>query len=191
MDRSVFTLITFKSGGDHCPWSVTLTWWTVVRRLLLRLHFLLRCNMICNRMYELGPSHSADVMLPCERRKSVPLRWIHLTFYKSFPRKSFPLMWFVYLSDGGRNERADYQSSLLLLCVLDGGAVSGNRAPGPLMRETGVHHLWAEWEKGAKRSLGCSGSDGGKRNVLFPQSQRESDDAAPGREGGRWIGCVT
>lgn len=39
MDRSLYTLITSKSSGDHCPWSVTLTWWTVVRRLLLRLHF--------------------------------------------------------------------------------------------------------------------------------------------------------
>lgn len=37
MDHSVYTLITFKSSGDHCPWSVTL--WTVVRRLLLQLHF--------------------------------------------------------------------------------------------------------------------------------------------------------
>lgn len=190
MDLSAYTLITFKSSGDHCPWYVILTWWTVVRRLLLRLHFYCAATwsvIVCTSLARV----TLQMLCFPVRRISVPLRWIHLTFYKSFPRKSFPLMWFVYLSDGGRKERADYQSSLLLLCVLDGGAVSGNRAPGPLMRETGVHHLWAEWEGGAKRSLGCSGSDGGKRNVLFPQSQRESDDAAPGREGGRWIGCVT
>lgn len=30
------------------------------------------------------------------------------------------------------------------LCVLDGSAVSGNGARGPLVRETGVHPLWAE-----------------------------------------------
>lgn len=83
---------------------------------------------------------------------------------------------------GGKNERADYQSSSLLLCVLDGSPVSANGAQGPLMRETAVH-LCGLNERREPTLFGLFKILWEKRNVLFPHSQRESDDAAWMREG--------
>lgn len=88
----------------------------------------------------------------------------------------------MYHCLSGRNEWADYQSSSLLLCVLDGSPVSVNGARGPLMRDTGVH-LCGLNERGEPTLFGLLEILWEKRNMLFPHSQRESDDAAWMREG--------
>lgn len=71
------------------------------------------------------------------------------------------------------------------LCVLDGSPVSGDGARGPLMRETGVH-LCGLNERREPTLSGLFKILWEKRNVLFPDSQRESDDAAWMRRGDEW-----
>lgn len=71
----------------------------------------------------------------------------------------------------------DYQSSSPLDRVLDCSPVSCNGAQGPLMIETGVHlcGLNERWEPAL---FGLFKILWEKRNVLFPDIYRESDDAA-------------
>lgn len=66
------------------------------------------------------------------------------------------------------------------LCVLDGSSVSGNGAQGvrrALMKETGVH-LCGLNERSEPALFGQFRVLWEKRNVLFPDSEKESDDAA-------------
>lgn len=63
--------------------------------------------------------------------------------------------------------------------------MSGNGAQGPLVRETGVH-LCGLNEKREPALFGLFKILWEKRNVLFPDGRRESDDAAWMRGGDEW-----
>lgn len=69
--------------------------------------------------------------------------------------------------------------------MLDRSAVRGNGALGPLMREAGLR-LCGLSERREPTLFGLFKILWDKRNVLFPHSRRESDDAAWMKEEDEW-----